>query len=335
MNSDTLRLIAIGFVCLLAIGFVAGTVNSVQNSASSGYSTFEQKGNRLQNVLNQSTSYEQETNRNDSSNIGTPTYQRPCYPFFGSVTFYGLLGALSVGSFLLFRRLWSTSDGIAVGLFIFLAGALVSFVLAGTCGVGQGAGIGKYSRQIQNITQSPNLGGGGASAYLWGPIIISVIMTIIGAPIMYFMVTRADDIGGEEVTIEEQTDEQVLASLGELAGEAADRLEASATAVDNEVFKAWKEMTEYLHTDHPEASTPTEFEDAAKEVGMESDHVEDLTDLFREVRYGGREATEEREERAIEALRTIEETYADADETDEDEQAAAGDDSSAADGGGA
>jgi hypothetical protein len=43
---------------------------------------------------------------------------------------------------------------------------------------------------------------------------------------------------------------------------------------------------------------------------MQPDDVRELTDLFEEVRYGDREVTAERERRATDALRRIEESYA-------------------------
>jgi hypothetical protein len=102
------------------------------------------------------------------------------------------------------------------------------------------------------------------------------------------------------------------AAVGAVAREAADRLEADAD-VENEVYRAWREMTTHLRVDHPKASTPAEFAAAAVEAGMDRADVTELTQVFEEVRYGGEEATEDREQRAIRALRNIEETYADLD----------------------
>jgi len=69
-------------------------------------------------------------------------------------------------------------------------------------------------------------------------------------------------------------------------------------------------MTDLLEVAHPEASTPEDFADAAVEAGMRREDVEELTDLFRTVRYGPEGATPGREQRAVEALRRIESTYA-------------------------
>jgi len=79
--------------------------------------------------------------------------------------------------------------------------------------------------------------------------------------------------------------------------------------VENEVYRAWREMTGHLDVENPESSTPAEFAAAAESVGMDDAHVAELTDLFREVRYGGAAATDDREQRAIDALRAIESTY--------------------------
>nr|WP_303647699.1 DUF4129 domain-containing protein [Haloarchaeobius sp. HME9146] len=100
-----------------------------------------------------------------------------------------------------------------------------------------------------------------------------------------------------------------MAAIGAAAGRAADRLETS-TAVDNEVYRAWREMTTHLDVPEPESSTPAEFAEAAIAAGMTREQVTELTALFEEVRYGGEDPTTDRESRAIEALRAIESAHA-------------------------
>lgn len=102
------------------------------------------------------------------------------------------------------------------------------------------------------------------------------------------------------------------AAVGSVAGRAADRLEADAD-VENEVYRAWREMTTHLDVEQPQSSTPAEFAAAAVDAGMSRDDVTDLTEVFETVRYGGEDATADREQRAIDALRGIEATYADGD----------------------
>ena len=98
------------------------------------------------------------------------------------------------------------------------------------------------------------------------------------------------------------------AAVGRAAGRAADRLEAG-TDTDNEVYRAWREMTELLDLRNPETKAPREFASAAVEAGLDADDVDELTRLFEDVRYGGQAATDEDEQRAIDVFRRIETTY--------------------------
>lgn len=97
-------------------------------------------------------------------------------------------------------------------------------------------------------------------------------------------------------------------SIGRAAGVAADRIVGNA-AVDNEVYRAWVTMTDLLDVPNPDTSTPADFAAAAVDAGMDREDVEELTALFRAVRYGPGEATPNREQRAVDALRRIESTY--------------------------
>lgn len=108
-----------------------------------------------------------------------------------------------------------------------------------------------------------------------------------------------------------------VAALGRAAGRAANRLgdagdaaeAADAAEFENEVYRAWREMTASLDVDRPESSTPGEFADAAIDAGMSADDVRELTALFEAVRYGGRRPTEERQRRARRLFRRLEATY--------------------------
>lgn len=100
-----------------------------------------------------------------------------------------------------------------------------------------------------------------------------------------------------------------VTAVGRAAGRAADRIDADAE-VTNEVYRAWREMTEHLAVDNPDASTPAEFAAAAAEAGMDPADVDELTRLFEDVRYGDAPPTEDREARAVAALRRIEAAYA-------------------------
>jgi TM2 domain-containing membrane protein YozV len=103
-----------------------------------------------------------------------------------------------------------------------------------------------------------------------------------------------------------------VAAVGRAAGRAADRIETS-DGFDNEVYRAWDEMTRHLDVANPEASTPAEFATAAVDAGMAREDVDALTDVFEAVRYGAVDATDAREREAVEALRRIERAYTETD----------------------
>jgi len=106
-------------------------------------------------------------------------------------------------------------------------------------------------------------------------------------------------------------DEASLADIGRAAGRAADRMRDADP--ENAVYGAWLDMTRLLDIDRPETATPREFAREAVAAGMDERDVEELTDVFRSIRYGSADTTADREERARDAFRGIESAYADGD----------------------
>jgi hypothetical protein len=175
-----------------------------------------------------------------------------------------------------------------------------------------------------NGTATPSGGGGGGglggssssfdpSLPVIGLIVVGVLVALVA--VAYYL-TGDDTAGGDGSAEDEDPDEAEpdldaadIAEVGRLAGEAADRIESTAD-LENEVYRAWQEMTRPLNVDHPRSSTPAEFAAAATAAGMNRGDVDRLTELFDEVRYGGREATAEREREAVSLLRSIEDQYA-------------------------
>lgn len=86
---------------------------------------------------------------------------------------------------------------------------------------------------------------------------------------------------------------------------AADRIERGDTALANEVHRAWHGMTRALGARDPRSETPQRFAERAVGAGMDEATVWELTELFREVRYGDRKPAEADEERAVELLRQL------------------------------
>lgn len=132
-----------------------------------------------------------------------------------------------------------------------------------------------------------------------------LVLALVGVALVLFGTARIDRAPDEAATDAPDGD---AAAVGRAAGRAADRLEAG-TDVDNEVYRAWQEMTELLDVRNPETKAPREFATAAVEAGMDPGDVDELTRLFEDVRYGGKAATGEDERRAIDVFRRIETAY--------------------------
>ncbi|GAB3027586.1 hypothetical protein GCM10025298_15080 [Natronobiforma cellulositropha] len=172
----------------------------------------------------------------------------------------------------------------------------------------------------ENETGGEPGGGGDGTA---DTLPVGTLLVLIGAVTAVFVgalaLTRSSDDTAPAPSSTVSEDDTHAAAVGAAAGEAAARIEeAAGDDLDNEVYRAWLEMTRLLEVSHPETTTPGEFADAAVDAGLEGQHVAALTRLFEEVRYGDAETTAETERRALETLRAIEAAYAgDASVTDD------------------
>lgn len=150
------------------------------------------------------------------------------------------------------------------------------------------------------------------------PIAILAILAILAAAAVGGVLVRRDATDDEdpfESTAADPEDEASTVdvnALGDAAGRAAERIERTDD-LDNEIYRAWVEMTTHLDVEHPSSSTPGEFATAARAAGVAEDDVAELTELFERVRYGHEAVTPERERRAVEALRRIDAQYGGAD----------------------
>lgn len=167
----------------------------------------------------------------------------------------------------------------------------------------------------QQPTATPQFqSGGGTTGDSSAPLTLGLLfaLLVVGAlAVVWFSRDRAPAPTEPEAAPDRQQ------AVGEAAGRAADELEASS--LSNGIYRAWHEMTDALDVHEPETTTPAEFEDIAVDAGLDRADVQTLTDLFRDVRYGDADPTPEREAQAREALRRIEETYADSAETGGDD----------------
>lgn len=135
-------------------------------------------------------------------------------------------------------------------------------------------------------------------------LLLGLFAALLGS-ILAYLRTSSD---GDTQTQADASEAVDATAVGEAAGRAADRLERDASA-DNEVYRAWREMTALLDIPDPETSTPGDFETAAVEAGMGRGDVRELTRLFEDVRYGDADPSAEREQRAIDVFRRIETRY--------------------------
>nr|WP_303648673.1 DUF4129 domain-containing protein [Haloarchaeobius litoreus] len=148
------------------------------------------------------------------------------------------------------------------------------------------------------------------------PVVLVLLVATVVVGIVGFVVWADSDDEEPEEPPEHEGDAEAgpearAAAIGTVAGQVADRLERDA-GTENEVFRAWVEMTRHLPVDHPRSSTPSEFADAAVDAGVAREDVAELTALFEEVRYGGEPVTADRATRAVDALRHIEDEYGEA-----------------------
>jgi hypothetical protein len=223
-----------------------------------------------------------------------------------------VLGALGA---LLSQELRRGGDRFPLVLFVLLVVSLVVVVAFVT--LAPGGSNEPRGQPVPVMTPEPAGGGGtGEPTATDVPVtpmatvgLLLALLAVGGLAVRRF--TRGTDTGEPDPEPEGPAS---TAAVGEAAGRGADRLAAGDS---NAVYRTWREMTEALDVRSPETTTPADFARVAVEAGLDRNDVETLTDLFREVRYGGAAVTETRERRAREALRNIEAEHAPEEETGE------------------
>lgn len=308
----TLRALLVVGVCLLAFGLAAATItNPTTTGSGEGGGGFGVGGGDFggQNASTNGTAG------------GTPTmYAGTCVPELLTWQFkLGVLLVALLAGYVVWRRHdWLTAL-VVVGT-PFIPGLLV-YALLTDCGARDLPDT-QPPASAPNLSQYPlpftgnGTGGGGAAGAVSTPPALALLLVgaVLVLAVVFLRATGDTDTTGEREAAEPEAEapaEETLADVGRAAGAAADRLNERDVDTQNEVYRAWKEMTDHLDVPNPESSTPEEFAAAAREAGMATKHVDVLTDLFNDVRYGGQAADEEREARARDALRAIEAAYGD------------------------
>lgn len=323
MDRRALRIVVVAFVALTVITLAAATLESTTQSGT-GFGIGGSDGGIEDERTDRPTAM---GGGGDSGVIDSGDRLRlpldirlPCLRFLTDPLVIVLLVGALVGIGALVTRLRNVGEAVAVvililmlgfPIYLFLTACVVRTVewdlpfVGGRSG-GRGGGFSFPGETDAAVNPSA------PEALLF----VALVLVIVVAVALWLSGDRelpggSDDADGDEPA--EIAPDADVAAMGRAAGRAADRLETS-DEFENEVFRAWAEMTRPIDVEHPDASTPAEFAAAATGAGMDSADVERLTTLFEEVRYGGRMATPERERDAVETLRRIEEQYADADE---------------------
>lgn len=303
-DRDALLTIGIGFLCVFAIATAAGTLDAILVPEGQGIPGVDNPGggDRPGGDSNVTGGPGGEIIRGDSGVEGGRITMcvRPLTGLAGTLLYFAPVGAV----FYLIARRWNASTAMLVGYaaapFIVLG---YFFLTACPEAGGNMPGQGGNSSALEGLAGTQIVDATNISPLI--PIGLFGI-ALLGVVLLFYTSTDDEELAVED---EEAIDEPSVEELGAAAGAAADRLEARDADVDNEVYRAWREMTDLLDVEDPDTSTPGAFAEAAIAAGIDRTYVDELTRLFEEVRYGHKDP-ETREEDAVEIFRAIEAEYA-------------------------
>jgi len=308
VSQEALRFVVIGLVAMAAIAVGAATITATVDTGDLGGGEAPQNQQEQQRQGgggaggpegNASGMDRSQEGTNEESVTFTACIE-PLSAWYGGLAYFGAAAMLVY----LVKRRYSFGAAF-LGLYAIAPPVLLGYFLGTDCATVGGPGLG-------NSTV-----GGGANASQ--PPIAAVdvppalILGVFGVVLVATAAVLFRASGDQQITtmdeedVDESEDADVM-DLAQAAGRAADRLEEHNADVDNEVYRAWWEMTSMLDVPNPDTATPGEFADAAVDVGLGEEDVSELTRLFEEVRYGKRDA-ESREQLAIDVFRNIEEEY--------------------------
>ncbi|WP_254839305.1 DUF4129 domain-containing protein [Natronomonas marina] len=315
MDRDRALPLLVALLAIVALSLAAATLDSAVDPGGSGFGGGSDTG------VGDDDPGETPTPKPAVGEAADPTSEMlifsTCFPFLQKPPALLALFVVFGGVFAATYRLTKSKfAGLAVCAALALPGALVYGGLA-FCGESSAAPqqTSTEGGPTPNGSNLPEGGGGGlgetGTEALSSPSLLLALLVVVALAVVVVAVlaTGSDRAGtAEEPT--EDLPEDAPETIGRVAGTAADRIDADGDVdAENEVYRAWREMTESLAVASPETTTPREFERAAVDAGMDREDVAALTDLFESVRYGGLEPTDEQERRAVETLRRIESGY--------------------------
>jgi hypothetical protein len=248
-----------------------------------------------------------QTGTNTGGGTGTETTQgsyvdlQVCIEALTSPLAVLAIVALLGGVVALVSRFFTIAAGVIVGLVLIPPTSIAYFFLTNCAASGGGGG-----QPLPGGVGGLGSSGVGSPLPPWAAAGLAFAVVVGGAVAVFWSASGDDEFGLEE---DEESASVDATDIADAAGDAADRIEQSDVDVDNEIYRAWNEMTSLLDVDSAASSTAGEFADAAVDAGLDEADVRELTELFEEVRYGTEEPSPEREERAVETLRRIESTY--------------------------
>ena len=281
MDRRTLVVLTLGVVSVLAIGLVAGTLTS----------TFDPGDETAQSP--------EQPDEGGDNDPGYGVIDGGSLPDWVDLVLGVVAAAGVLGFVLTYPRTGVALVGV-IGLLLVAAVLAPPLEFQGELPEENESALVEY-----NETQSEEQGDSSPSGTF-----LLVLAGFVGALLLSLGLVLRWPRGGGETDTPNEPEELDTAALGEIAGRAADRIEESSPGDgENEVYRAWREMTARLDIENAETTTPREFQQASVDAGMSPDDVRELTRLFERVRYGGESATTGREERAVQVLRRIESTY--------------------------
>lgn len=230
----------------------------------------------------------------------------------------GLLGLLVQFA----RDPWETFKGILklaayAAVFVAIMAIIAENVTLSPFSPNESAGV-----SAGNLSGTPTEAGDGFGEGGNDPLVLPIehsaliafVAAVVGVVTLYAW--RSDTVRSVLALRDDAEDDDPdvdLDEVREVAGEAADRVDAAATATvaDNAIYTTWSEMVALLDVSDPQSGTPRQFARAATEAGMDPDDVTVLTRAFEDVRYGDAELSEDRREQVAAAFRRIETAHDD------------------------
>jgi len=305
VNRDTVGVVVIAFLAVVGLGITAATVDSTYSSDLPGAGDGTGPGD---GEFGQDDDFGggQNGEQVDPDDRGTQSPLQLPEICIDVLTQAPVILGIIIGILTVVGLAYYRFGFIGASFVAYLVGlpATIGYGLVTQCGTTGGSGDG--GSPIADFIANSPFGGSLATTPVPPAVLIGIFaVAAVGAVVALISATGSEDI---EAPVEEEEDEPDLGEFAAAAGAAADRIESTDADVDNEVYRAWQEMTGLLDLPNPESSTAGQFAAAAVEAGMDEDDVDQLTRLFEEVRYGDMDP-EPREDLAVETLRNIEERY--------------------------